>query len=287
MTLLCAQTPRDVLALTGRDRASFLQGMVTNDVLALTPGQSCYAFHLDATGHVLADLYVLCLEDKLLLITESGIGESLNESLEHYLVMERVKISSCDYTHYLLLGEFPPSPVPHGGESAAEERGETLRGTAWPIPSTQILSYSHPLGIGVLAEIPLEIPANYQEISATELEAHRIDAGIPTFGLDMDKRVLAPETGQAARAIHYKKGCYVGQEIVARIDARGHTNRTLVRLTLPAPVSPETPLTLGGKEVGRVTSSASTPDGVAVAIGYLRREHATPGTLLDNEVRVR
>ncbi len=286
MALLYAQTPRDVLALTGRDRASFLQGMVTNDVLALTPNKSCYAFHLDATGHVLADMYVLCSEDKLLLITESGIGESLNQSLEHYLVMERVKITPIIYYHYLFLEGFPPSPVRHGGESAAEERGETLRGTAWPMPSTQTLSYLHSLGAGVLTEIPLEVAANYQQLNAAELEVRRIDAGIPTFGVDMDKRVLAPETGQAARAIHYKKGCYVGQEIVARIDARGHTNRTLVRLKLTALVPPETPLTLDGKEVGRVTSSGLTPSG-AIALGYLRHEHVEPGTALDNGVLVR
>jgi tRNA-modifying protein YgfZ len=258
MSMRYAESPRDVLALTGRDRTSFLQGMVTNDVLALVPGQSCYAFHLDATGHVLADLYVLCLEDKLLLVTESGTGETLHHLLEHYLVMERAKITPVSYHHYVFLTS--------KGESG--------------------LVYTHPLGFGLLAEAPWEAEPGDERMSAEALEVLRIDAGIPRFGTDMDARVLAPETGQAARAIHYKKGCYVGQEIVARIDARGHTNRTLVRLTLPAPVPPETPLTLDGKEVGRVTSSASSGDG-AVALGYLRHEHALSGTRLDNEVVVR
>ena len=88
---------------------------------------------------------------------------------------------------------------------------------------------------------------------------------------------LRPETGQAARAIHYKKGCYVGQEIVARIDARGHTNRSLTAFWLNSAVPAETPVTVEGKEAGRITSSAAW-EGMAVALGYLRNEHSAPGT---------
>jgi tRNA-modifying protein YgfZ len=283
MALLYAESPRDVLALTGRDRTSFLQGMVTNDVLSLTPGQSCYAFHLDATGHVLADMYVLCLEDKLLLVTEPDTGEALNNLLEHYLVMERAKITPVSYHHYVLLSE----SLFHARNEPSREEGRK-RGTSASREMETGLVYAHPLGAGLLTEEPLENLTEYQQMGADELEALRIDAGIPRFGMDIDKRVLAPETRQAARAIHYKKGCYVGQEIVARIDARGHTNRTLVRLALPAPVVAETPLTLDGKEVGRVTSSALAPEGTgAVALGYLRQEHAASGAVLDNGATVR
>jgi tRNA-modifying protein YgfZ len=256
--LYYAETPRDVLALTGRDRASFLQGMVTNDVLSLTPGQSCYAFHLDATGHVLADMYVLCQEERLLLVTEPGMGETLAALLDGYLVMERVKIAPLTgYRHYLVLGFFADGVL--------------------------YTHYEDALGQGLLTDGPIEIPG--KAVDEAFLEAMRIGAGIPRFGVDMDKRVLAPETGELTRlrAIHYKKGCYVGQEIVARIDARGHTNRTLISLRLPAPVEANTPITWEGKEVGRITSSAPALQGAgAVALGYLRHEHATPGTILDN-----
>jgi tRNA-modifying protein YgfZ len=283
MALFYAESPRDVLALTGRDRTSFLQGMVTNDVLTLLPGQSCYAFHLDATGHVLADMYVLCLEDKLLLVTESGMGEILNNLLEHYLVMERAKITSVNYNHYLFLSTISPfvprDPLHHPAAGYPAKEGSEALGEM----EIDSLRYSHPLGFGLLTEEPLETLTGYQQISADALEALRIEAGVPRFGIDIDKRVLAPETGQATRAIHYKKGCYVGQEIVARIDARGHTNRRLVRLALPAPVPPETPLLLEGKEVGRVTSSVPAPEG-AIALGYLRHEHTVPGTVLDKGV---
>lgn len=252
MALLYAESPRDVLAITGRDRASFLQGMVTNDVLGLQPGQSCYAFHLDATGHVLADMHVLCLEDRLLLVTEPGMGAALGELLDGYLVMERAKITPVEYQHTLVLGSYT---------------GEGI----W---------YTHPLGTGILTEVPI---APGTAMASSELEARRIEAGIPRFGVDIDRRVLAPETGQQARAIHYRKGCYVGQEIVARIDARGHTNRALAKFVLPAPVEPDTPVTLEGKDVGRITSSAPAISGAgAVALGYLRHEHIAPGTVLDN-----
>ncbi|WP_395092927.1 YgfZ/GcvT domain-containing protein [Armatimonas sp.] len=229
---------RDLLRLTGRDRQSFLQGMLTNDIASLTPGQGCYAFHLTSKGQILADMSVLCLDDCLLLDTEPGWGEPLAASLEHHLVMERVKIRLTTEIVYFIYEE--------GKWRALYD-----------------------------ATSPPELPVCGEAI----YEALRIEAGIPRGRVDFDEKTLAPETGQAGRAIHYKKGCYIGQEIVARIDARGHTNRSLVTLTTEQVVEPGTRLTVDGKDVGWITSAALGPTcSVPVALGYLRNEHAAPGT---------
>jgi folate-binding protein YgfZ len=290
--LFYVETPRDLLALTGRDRASFLQGMVTNDVLGLEPGQGCYAFHLDATGHVLADMRVLVQEDRILLDLEPGVGPVLAELLDHYLVMERVKIAAPVSSSFFL-----------GGAGAAEAL-ESLAATgvgSWPEAAHGALAIGDSEAFPTFATVTIliqnfgaTIHADPSDVAAirryldasgavrTEAsmpESLRIFAGVPRFGADIDKRVLAPETGQAARAIHYKKGCYVGQEIVARIDARGHTNRALAGFWLNEPVPAETPVTVDGKEVGRITSSAAW-EGMAVALGYLRNEFAAPGTTI-------
>jgi aminomethyltransferase len=125
------------------------------------------------------------------------------------------------------------------------------------------------------------------ELSADALDAYRVEAGVPRFGVDIDARVLAPETGQQRRAIHYNKGCYIGQEIVARIHARGHTNRTFAGFLLNPSAANDLPASdtpvvspPDGKEIGRVTSAVVSPTlrNQPVALGYIRHGHSEPGT---------
>lgn len=282
--LFYVETPRDLLALTGRDRASFLQGMVTNDVLDLEPGQGCYAFHLDATGHVLADMRVLVQEDRILLDLEPGVGPVLAELLDHYLVMERVKIAPLAGLQAMTVGGKDAEDTLlafYVSLGDAESSNVTLDIYGEPVMLVRSSFLTIPTFVHFAGEQATRWVESPEDEKPTEwFEGLRIFSGIPKFGADIDKRVLAPETGQAARAIHYKKGCYVGQEIVARIDARGHTNRALAGFWLNETVPAETPVTVEGKEVGRVTSSAAWENGVAVALGYLRNEFAAPGTAI-------
>jgi tRNA-modifying protein YgfZ len=252
---------RDLIRLTGRDRQSFLQGMVTNDIAALTPGQGCYAFHLTSKGQILADCRIACLDESLLLDTEPGWGEPLAASLEHHLVMERVKIALSKETVYFVFGE-SYSGLETEGANRLEGEGLVV--------------------LGALGYFLYRMPApTLPALTESAYEALRIEAGIPRGRVDFDEKTLAPETGQASRAIHYKKGCYIGQEVVARIDARGHTNRSLVRLILEQCVAPHTPIFVEAKEAGWVTSCAIGPAlGVPVALGYVRNEFATPGTII-------
>ena len=288
------RSDRGRLRLTGRDRQSFLQGMVTNDVAALAPGRGCYALMLDATGHVLSDLRVLCAESHLLLDVEPGMAAFVAETLEKYLIMEKCRIAdvTAETAQFFVGGAHAPRVLAHLGIAGAEDWTEgqnepvgTEGGMEALAAATRLVS-----GFGFDLYVPAEgKPDLFEELrasGATEitgaaLEALRIEAGVPRYGADIDPKVLAPETGQQARAISYRKGCYIGQEIVARIDARGHTNRTLAGFLLDGDALPEPGATVleAGKEVGRVTSAAVSPTlGRAIALGYLRREHAAPGT---------
>ncbi len=124
------------------------------------------------------------------------------------------------------------------------------------------------------------------ERSSSDWEALRVRAGIPVFGIDFDSRTLAPETAQEGRAIHYRKGCYIGQEIVARIDARGRVRRTLCRLTLSEPLPSGTELNFEGEKAGRITSSARDSDsGLVYGIGYVRQEFQALGAVFTSEGR--
>lgn len=298
---------RGLLKLTGKDRQSFLQGMVSNDTLRLQPGEGCYAFMLDATAHVLTDMHVLNVGDYLLLDLEEGMAPFVAETLEKYLIMEKCRIT--DVTSEL-------ATVVVGGSKAVGNLREwtQINASGWKEGSNapfelaaadaeRILGLPERFNCVIAMTPPLSVPAltlyvqpaqvaglvgflkedQAEELSPETLDALRIEAGIPRFGKDVEKSVLAPETGQRTRGISYRKGCYIGQEIVARIDARGHTNRGFVEFLLDtaAPVLPpyNTPVFVEGKEVGRITSAAISPTlGVPIGLGYLRNEHATPGT---------
>jgi folate-binding protein YgfZ len=286
------RSDRGRLRLTGKDRQSFLQGMVTNDVARLTPGQGCYAFMLDATGHVLADVRVLCLENALLLDVEPGMASFVAETLDRYLIMEKVRITdvSGELRQYTLVGNESPDVLARlgaagaaawqeGENAALEVQGDTAIAAAVRLTSVPAFDIYLPSSVDIDTVLGTEGALPH---SLETLEALRIEAGIPRFGQDIDSRVLAPETGQQKRAVNYRKGCYIGQEIVARIDARGHTNRSFTGFTLqpgePLPVA-DTPVTVDGRDAGRITSAALSPTlGVPIALGYLRHEFLEPGT---------
>lgn len=281
------RSDRGRVRLTGRDRQTFLQGMVTNEVASLAPGDGCYAFQLDATGHVLADLRALCGDGFLLLDVEPGEAEKVAARLDEYLVMERCRIAdvSGETGQILLGGTGAPAYLESLGIEGASAWREgqnatvALDGIDILVAATRLLPVPA-YDFYFPASKPPSLPG--EAVSLASLEPYRIEAGIPRFPVDMDARTLAPETGQAPRAIHYRKGCYIGQEIVARIDARGHTNRTLVGF-LPCVVVPsETPVTAEGRPVGRVTSSALAPSsGRPLALGYVRHAFAAPGTVVE------
>ncbi len=272
------RSPRGLLALTGTDRASFLQGMVSNDVLSIPAGENRHAALLDSTGHILADLYIHATSDTLLIETDPACLNALLSTLTKFLIMEDVQIAdaSSQYTLFSVYGNAAPA------EGIA---------TAFPIlPGVDIWV---PLADKDIAWNAF-LDAGAIPLGAEEAEALRIDAGIPKWGAELSPSVLLPEA-EMADAVSYSKGCYVGQEIVARLSARGHTNKALRKILLAedAPVPP-VGATIHvpengpepGREIGRVTSAAKSPSrgGQSIALGYIRKEYFDAGIAVSVQI---
>ncbi len=272
------RSPRGLLELRGADRHTFLQGMVSNDVLALAPGASRHAALLDSTGHILADLYVRAFPDALVVETDPACLSTLYETLNKFLIMEDVTLTDVS-DQWVILSVL--------GAGAA--RLTALPGEKRPL--------SVPLALGYDLWLPAaERAAAWETLTAAgalpldedAAECLRVEAGIPAWGRELSPSVLLPEAGMDD-AVSYAKGCYVGQEIVARLHARGHTNRALRRILLAedAPVPPAGATVHvpedgpePGREIGRITGAVASPwhGGRSLALAYVRKEYFADGT---------
>lgn len=300
---LLDRSSRGRLLLTGGDRLTWLQGMVSNDVRPLQTGvpvvQACI---LNATGHLLADIAVVNRGDSLLLDMARENVEKVRRLLEGYLILEDVEIAdgsdalAClsvqgPKAAEILAGAqaHPPEPL---SNRAPEHRAPTL------VPADHTGSGGFDLYLAAEDAPTLRerlVAAGAVEVGETAEEVLRIEAGIPKYGVDMDERTIPLEANLEATHISYAKGCYVGQEIIARIHARGHTNRALTGLVLEGATGqcPHTPLLPCAhtslypaqgeteREIGWVTSAAFSPVlNRAIALAYVRHEHRAPGTRL-------
>jgi len=289
-----------MLTIVGRDRYSWLQGMISNDVKLLANGLSdrLSAFILDPTGHVIADITLIDLREGalgashlpsnpgLLLETPPGLDQAIWDHLDRLLIMEDAEIANVTgRIRCVSLQGLTQSEI--GG--IERELGDTaLTVTADHTGSGGIDVYIDESRYADIRDLLNRSSA--VEIGPTAQEILRIEAGIPKFGVDMDQTTLAPEVGVSATHISLTKGCYVGQEIVARIDSRGHTNRALTGLvtlgeTVPTPSEKlySDELFGDGKEVGWITSVAACAPSIGnrpIALGYVRHEHRSPGTWL-------
>jgi folate-binding protein YgfZ len=287
-------TGRGALVLSGKDRAEFLHGMVTNDIKKLRAGQGCHAAMLTPKGKMRAEMNVLATEDRLLLDTPPELAATLGPLLQGYVFYQEVAI----------LDETAESALLHlAGPRAA---GVLAAAGVAALPAVAHEHVAHEIG-GHPARIVAEnrageigfdirirgvdrdaIASALQSSGAEpappeELEAARVEAGIPRWGRELDETVLPNEAWLERSAISYTKGCYVGQEIVARIKTYGHVNRLLVRLLLApdADVEAGANVKAGEATVGAVTSAAvSTSRSRVVALAFVRREHADGGAVL-------
>lgn len=244
--LQAARRPRAFVAVSGRDAADYLQRMVSNDVEALAPGESCDALLLTAKARLIAPLAVLRRgADDFLLLTEPELGERLRAELLRFRFAARCTIEPEEHVSTLVLGGEPPAGAVRNGD--------------YGVPAYEVLDTE---------------PPGADPISEDELERLRIRAATPRWGRELDDRVLPAEAGLEERAISFTKGCYPGQEPVARLHYRGHPNRGLRVLALDGPELPvyDAELVLDGKPVGRVTSAARDAGQAIVALAYVRRE---------------
>ncbi len=242
------------MAVTGRDAAAHLQRMLSNDIEALGLDQACEALLLTNKARVIATATVFRRgEDDFLLLTEPGLGERLRHELLRSRFAARCTIETEEHTSTLVLGG-PRPPGAVANHEFGTEAYELLDGAA---------------------------PAGATPVDSAELERLRILAGTPRFGSELDDRVLPAEAALESRAISFTKGCYPGQEPVARLHYRGHPNRNLRVLAVEGADLParDAALAHDGKEVGRITSAARDADHDVVALGFVRREVPGDATL--------
>ena len=274
---------RGRLALTGADRRAFLHGQVTNDVEGLEPGRGCYAALLTHKGKMLSDLRVLDLGDELLLSCErAGLQELFN-------MIRRYKLGSDVELHKrtLEMGELSLIGPDARRIAVADGLGPAEHDSARAsIGGHPVVLAATDVGVDVFCDAQHTdevraalVAAGAAEVGEAAAEVLRIEHGRPRFGLDLDDSVIPQEAGLNERAVSFTKGCYVGQETVARLFYRGKPNRRLRGLRLSAPVEPGTPLRLGEREVGRVTSAAVSPSFGPIGLAIVRRE-AAPGDAL-------
>jgi folate-binding protein YgfZ len=239
LTHAVAARPRAFVGVTGPDAAEYLQRMVSNDVEALAPGESCQALLLTPKARVIAPLRVLRRgPEDYLLLTEPELGETLREHLLRSRFAAKAEIALEEHTSTLVFGGAEGIPNDDYGEPAVEVLDAELEPT----------------------------------LGAEELEAFRIRAGTPRYGREIDDRVMPAEAGLVERAVSLTKGCYPGQEPIARLHYRGHANRGLRVLAVEGEEpAVDAELVYEGKSVGRVTSAART-DGGFVALAYVRAE---------------
>ena len=286
---------RAKIVLTGTDRVRWLNGMVTNNVRDLAVDRGVYAFLLNPQGRIQADLYAYNRGEYLLVDTDQSQVEKLLGLFDRYIIMDDVEFanSSEKLTAIGVAGPKSDEVLRAAGLDVANGDPLQLHDTIWQeigmtvvrgdlpaVPSYEV--WLAPTNVGTLWEALVAVGAVPTGSEAYEL--FRIAAGIPAYGQDIRERDLPQETEQD-RALHFSKGCYVGQEIVERIHSRGNVHRAFTGFVLQKNAEPGASIQLEARAVGEITSTATLPladNELPVALGYIRREAGTP----DKEVQI-
>ncbi len=285
---------RGRVCVLGEDRVRFLNGQVTNDVAALAPWRGCYAALITAKGKMLSDLNIYRLENELLLDFEPGLTAKIMERLEHYVIADDVQLVDVAPHHGLFSLQGPDAArlamAVFAGTSIPAHRMEVSR--LAEADHSEIYLVNQPRyatsGMDVYVPVAKLNECWHQMIHAASsfegrpcgwqaAEMARIEVGLPRFGADMDETNLPPEAGLEQNGISYTKGCYIGQEVIARIRTYGQVAKALRTLRLDGSLKslPQRgdKLLRDVREVGYITSAAFSPKaGGNVALGYVRRE---------------
>jgi tRNA-modifying protein YgfZ len=253
---------RDVVLATGPETASFLQGQLSQDVLALPDGGSAWSWLLAPTGKVDALVRVTRLgADDWLLDTDAGWGEAVLARLNRFKLRTKVELVIRPWRALGLRGQ--PIPAVDGAQAQ-------VMVAPWPRFA----------GVDVLGEAPT-VPDGWALLAPGDFEAERIAAGLPKMGAELTDKTIPAETDLIEWTVSFSKGCYTGQELVARVDSRGgNVPRHLRGLLLPSGVGPGADLVDGdGRVAGTITSAAVSASLGPVGLGYVRRGIEIPATL--------
>ncbi|HEX8690226.1 MAG TPA: glycine cleavage T C-terminal barrel domain-containing protein [Solirubrobacterales bacterium] len=288
---LLDRSGRGKLVVRGAEAAEYLQGQLTNDVEGLAPGEGLYAALLDRKGHMQADMRVLRLAaEEIWIDTEAEATEVARRHLETYKIGREVEIVDLTGERALLSLIGPRSAAVAGTAALPEHAVQEAR-----IDGVDCVVVGTRGGLDLIAATPGSrsgdpageasrlrealTAAGAVEVGDEAAEILRIEAGTPRFGAEMSRETMPAEAGIVEAAVDFGKGCYIGQEPVARLHYKGRPNRRLRGLELSAPVEAGTSLKLGEKEVGRVGSACVSPAHGPIGLAIVRRE-AEPGAEL-------
>src|SRR3954471_5149551 len=285
---LVDRSARGKLMLTGAEAAEFLQGQVTNDVEALRPGEGCYAAFLTHKGKMLGDLRVLHLGDELFLDTERVALQELFNMIRRYKLGRDVELHKRTVERGLLSLVGPGAREAIGPAELGAREYDNATGEIGGVPVRLVTTAD---GVDLICDADRAADlkaalAGVPEVSEAAAEIVRVEAGRPRYGVDLDDTVIPQEAGLNDRAVSFTKGCYVGQETVARLFYRGKPNRHLRGLRLSAAAQPGAELKLGEKAVGRLGSSTTSPRHGAIGLALVRREAAPGATVAVGEAGV-
>jgi tRNA-modifying protein YgfZ len=274
---LVDRSERGKLALTGTEAREFLHGQVSNDIEALEPGRGCYAAFLTPKGKMLGDLRVLNLGDELFLDTERVSLQSLFNMIRNYKLGRDVELHKRTVERGLLSLVGRGARAAAGAADLGSAEHDNAAGEIGGVPVRLVATAA---GVDLICDAErtddLKDALAVPEVSEAAAEVVRVEAGRPRYGLDLDDSVIPQEAGLNERAVSFTKGCYVGQETVARLFYRGKPNRHLRGLRLSDAAATGDTLRLGEREVGRLGSSVVSPALGPIGLAIVRRE-ASPG----------
>jgi folate-binding protein YgfZ len=279
---LLDRSQRGKLLVSGPDAAEYLQGQLTNDVEALAVGEGQYATLLDRKGHMQADMRVLRpAAEEIWIDTEPEAIAAARRHLEMYSIGREVKVTDVGEER-AILSLIGPRSVEIAGTAVLPENFCETAGVA----GVECLAVGARLGVDLICAggearrlHDALLGGGAVEVAAGAVEILRIESGTPRFGAEMGTETMPAEAGIVEAAVSFTKGCYIGQETVARLHYKGRPNRHLRGLRLSAPAQPGAALRLGEKEVGRLGGAAVSPALGPIGLAILRRE-AEPGAEL-------
>jgi folate-binding protein YgfZ len=272
-----------LLKLTGGDRVSWLQGMITNDVEKLKPGAGCYAAHLTPQGKVVAHMTILKDEDALWLQLERMAIPKLVAAFDKLLIMEDVQITDVSDA-YSILGLIGPQSLAAMNSWLGQPLDLRERHAHRRFDESRVVVSQLGYDLWISRSDSDRVLRFFADHGVTAMDRGawdvlRTEAGIPVYGLDIDESTTMPELGE--HGIDYGKGCYIGQEVVAKVKYIGHVNRRFVGLAISGNELPETKSSIrkGGREVGYITTALFSPQlNRPIALGFVSRSAYAPGS---------
>ncbi|MRG96464.1 YgfZ/GcvT domain-containing protein [Polyangium spumosum] len=275
------------LSIRGKDRQTWLNGMITCDLAPLKAGQGAYGFAVQKTGKILAELRVLIDDDHILVSAPRDRIGALTEHFDHYVIMEDVELEDTSaevawiVAHGPAAKELPALARAHGALAAASMDMSGKGGAVFAFEPAKVDA-----ALERLAQKELGQQGSAPVLVADEAswEALRVEIGLGRWGKDYTDENYPQEASLEPYAVSFQKGCYLGQEVVFMLQARGHAKKKLVPISIEgdAELAPSAEITdAAGKVIGNVTSVAKGPDaGRVVALAYVKYKHATKGTAL-------